>query len=232
MMAANSGASRMLAAIGGRSAAKGDDMTRTVTRWWWIRHAPVVNHGGKIYGRNDVPADTSNESAFRRLAERLPREAILVTSNLSRTLQTAAALRVAGLVLPDPRIEHDLAEQDFGHWQGRTWGDIVGSEEGAGNHKFWTAPASHQPPGGESFVTVVARVRQVIDRLTIEYRGLDIVAIAHGGTIRAALAHALALDPEIALGFATENLSTTRIDHVEGPGAGGNWRVGFVNERI
>ncbi|MBM3509074.1 MAG: histidine phosphatase family protein [Alphaproteobacteria bacterium] len=206
-------------------------MSRAVTRWWWVRHAPVVDHGGKIYGMNDVPADTSNRIAFERLAQRLPSPAVLVTSHLSRALQTAHAIRSAGLDLPDPQVEPDLAEQNFGHWQGRTWDDIVAKEKGAGEHKFWTAPADHAPPGGESFVAVVARVERVIGRLTDLHRGRDIVVVAHGGTIRAALANALGLDPDVALGFATENLSTTRIDHVDGPGAGGNWRVAFVNER-
>ena len=72
----------------------------------------------------------------------------------------------------------------------------------------------------------------VIARLTEAHAGRDIVAVAHGGSIRAALALALDLDPDLALGFATENLSTTRIDHVDGPGLGGTWRVGFVNARI
>ena len=28
-----------------------------VTRWWWIRHAPVTANNGRIYGQGDPPAD-------------------------------------------------------------------------------------------------------------------------------------------------------------------------------
>ena len=205
-------------------------MNRTVTRWWLVRHAPVVGHDGRIYGSNDVPADVSDSATFRKLADSLPEDGLLVSSHLSRAKRTAQALVDGGLRFADRIIEKDLGEQDFGDWQGRTWEEIS-AEEAVGAHKFWTAPASHAPPGGESFHNVIDRVGRVVQRLTDCHSGRDIVAVIHGGTIRAAIAHALAIDPEIALGFATENLSTTRLDHVSGEGAGGNWRVAFVNTR-
>jgi alpha-ribazole phosphatase len=53
--------------------------------------------------------------------------------------------------------------------------------------------------------------------------------VAHGGTIRAALAHALALAPEAALAFTIDTLSLTRIDRIDGPGRGHGWRIGAIN---
>ncbi len=202
-----------------------------VTRWWLVRHAPVVGQNGRIYGSNDVDADVSDKATFRELATRLPHDSVMVTSHLTRARHTAAALVESGLRVAEHVVEADLGEQDFGVWQGRSWDDISATDEAAGTHKFWTAPASHAPPGGESFRDVIERVSRVVQRLTDQHGGRDIVAVIHGGSIRAALAHALALDPEIALGFATEYLSTTRIDHVSGAGIGGNWRVAFVNAR-
>ena len=77
----------------------------------------------------------------------------------------------------------------------------------------------------------IARVAPAIDRLTAEHAGADIVAVAHGGTIRAALAVALGLDPESALSFATETLSLTRLDHIADDRDGASWRVSTVNSR-
>ena len=34
--------------------------TPVVTRWWWIRHAPVVGTHGKVYGQMDVDCDVSD----------------------------------------------------------------------------------------------------------------------------------------------------------------------------
>jgi broad specificity phosphatase PhoE len=208
-----------------------DRETTEITRWWWVRHAPVIGHEGRVYGASDVPADVTDGDGFRALAARLPADAVWVTSHLSRARDTAQAIAAAGLESGEATIESDLAEQNFGAWQGRTYAELEADLRVVENHKFWIAPARHRPPGGESFIDVFHRVRAVIDRLTAEHGGRDIIAVAHGGSIRAALAHALGLDPDRALGFSTENLSTTRIDHLSGSGLGGNWRVAFVNLR-
>jgi alpha-ribazole phosphatase len=198
-----------------------------VTRWWWIRHAPAINPSGRIYGATDVPADTTDEVAMRALARQLPLGAQWVTSHLRRAKETAEALRRAGADAPSrPVVEKHLGEQSFGAWHGRTYAEI---EREVGAHRFWLAPAHHRPPEGESFVDLVERVVPVIERLTAGHRGRDIVCVAHGGTIRAAVGHALALEPEAALRISTANLGLTRLDHVyEGSGPGA-WRVAWLN---
>ena len=67
-------------------------------------------------------------------------------------------------------------------------------------------------------------------RLNDEHAGRDIIAVTHGGTIRAALAEALDLDPERALAFTIDNLSLTRIDRFDGPELGHGWRVVTANQ--
>ncbi len=199
---------------------------RTQTRWWWIRHAPVIADGGCVYGQRDLSADVSDRPRFAALARRLPGGAVWVTSHLRRTKETAAALAAAGLDVPAPIEEPDLAEQHFGEWQGRSRREVY--RENRDWRGFWLAPADQVPPGGESFVQLVERVGAAVRRLTAAHRGRDIVAVTHGGTIRAALAIALDLAPEIALAFETDNLSLTRIDHLAGPD-GEAWRVAVVN---
>ena len=204
-----------------------------ITRWWWIRHAPVTENHGRVYGSSDPAADVSDRAGFEMLASQLPPDAVWVRSHLKRTHQTIEALAETGVRVSDPvLVEPHLGEQNFGAWQGLTWEEVAARQDGVPSHKFWLAPAAHRPPDGESFHEVTERVHAVIARLTEAHAGRDIVAVAHGGSIRAALALALDLDPDLALGFATENLSTTRIDHVDGPGLGGAWRVGFVNARV
>ena len=200
-----------------------------VTRWWWVRHAPVTDHRGRLYGRTNVPADTSERARFDALAQALPAGAVWLTSDLLRTHQTADAIADAGHPVPQRDIEPDLDEQDFGAWHGLTWNEVA-SERGHGlAHKYWVAPAHITPPEGESFVDVIERVAAAVGRRTARHAGTDIVAVAHGGSIRAALALALGLDPERALAFSIDNLSITRIDHVDGPARGGAWRVVAVN---
>ncbi|KAB2913367.1 MAG: histidine phosphatase family protein [Hyphomicrobiaceae bacterium] len=202
------------------------------TRWWWIRHAPVPD-GGFIYGQRDLDCDCGDEEIFRALARELPRDAIWLTSNLVRTRQTAAAIlaasgeRHAG-VEPAPIAE--FAEQHLGDWQGLERKAFY-AERKVGTHTLWFAPADERPPGGESFADLVDRVRPAIERLTAEHRGRDIIAVTHGGTIRAALAHALGLSPQAALAFAIENCSITRLDFLSPDQNTGLWRAVAANHR-
>lgn len=199
----------------------------TQTRWWWVRHAPVTETQGRIYGSTDPNADTDDAAAYVALDGALPRQALWLTSHLRRTKQTAAAIAAAGGRTIDPAEEPELGEQNFGDWHGMTYNEVYALPSA---HRFWLAPATHRPPGGESFADLCVRVTRVIHRLTAEWAGRDIIAVAHGGTIRAALAVALDLDPEAALRFATENLSTTRIDHFTGDdGHPESWRVAWMN---
>jgi broad specificity phosphatase PhoE len=203
------------------------------TRFWWVRHAPVA-HDGRIYGQSDLSCDCSGTAAFAGLAAQLPRRAVWVASNLRRTHETAAAIiraRLPGpaaIAGPEILAVADLAEQNFGDWQGLTYEELNRMRNGA-FHRFWHAPAHETPPGGESFGAVIERVSRAIRRLVEAYAGRDVIAVAHGGTIRAALATALDLDPEAALAFAIDNCSLTRIDHIGGPGMGHGWRVVTVN---
>ena len=63
-----------------------------ITRWWWIRHAPVTSANGRIYGQMDMDCDTSDTPVYDGLAGLLPRDAVWVTSHLRRTTRTAEAI--------------------------------------------------------------------------------------------------------------------------------------------
>src|SRR6266851_3981807 len=141
--------------------ATGARITGLVTRWWWVRHAPVPNPEARCYGQSDKDCDVSNQALFEHKAKQLPK---------------------AGAEMDKLNIDADLAEQHFGDWQGLTYVEIA--EKHADNHLFWLAPPEQRPPGGESFVDLRDRTVKSIDRLTEEHRGRDIVATAHGGTIR------------------------------------------------
>jgi alpha-ribazole phosphatase len=206
-----------------------------VTRWWWVRHAPVTVNDGRCYGQTDFPCDTSDTAAFAALARLLPRDAVWVTSTLLRTHLTAAAIVRAGLPGPDPipgpdvLVEPELAEQNFGVWQGVRYEDLP-HKQGEAYHRFWLAPAHIAPPGGESYDDLAARVTPAIRRLTREHAGRDIIAVTHGGTIRAALGEALDLTPEASLAVNVDNLSLTRLDHFAEERGGHPWRVVAVNQ--
>ena len=203
---------------------------QTVTRWWWIRHAPVTTYGGRVYGQTDVPADIDDSPIYGALADLLPRDAVWITSHLQRTTQTAHAIRDAGLHFDNPIVAHALAEQNFGEWQGVERAKIY--EQYAPDHAMWLAPADYVPPGGESFVDMMQRVAAAVDELTRVHAGNDIIAVAHGGSIRCAIGHALGLDPDASIKFMIDNCSVTRLEHIDHASAGPLWQVRSINEML
>ena len=199
-----------------------------ITRWWWLRHAPVPERRGRVFGQMDVDADISDVAILNSLASCLPRDALWVTSPLKRASQTAAALAKAVGHDAEPLVEPDFAEQDFGLWQGLTHNEMA-ERFPRENELFWKTPGSASPPGGESFAQVMERVGRAIAALSRDHLHEERVVFAHGGVIRAALAAALDCGPERALCFAVDNLSVTRIDRMILPGEAVQWRVSGVN---
>ncbi len=199
-----------------------------ITRWWWLRHAPVPERRGRVFGQMDVDADISDVAILNSLASCLPRDALWVTSPLKRASQTAAALAKAVGHDAEPLVEPDFAEQDFGLWQGLTHNEMA-ERFPRENELFWKTPGSASPPGGESFAQVMERVGRAIAALSRDHLHEERIVFAHGGVIRAALAAALDCGPERALCFAVDNLSVTRIDRMILPGEAVQWRVSGVN---
>ncbi|HET8995604.1 MAG TPA: histidine phosphatase family protein [Acetobacteraceae bacterium] len=199
------------------------------TRFWLVRHALVEENARAIlYGVMDVEVCEATlleqGPMYRSLAQRLPRPAVWKVSPLARTRRTAEAIFAAGYPSVPLSEEPDLIEQALGEWQGLPHAELP-ARLTLPKHAFWPLGGEERPPGGESMAEVIARVGPALERLAREHAGSDVVAVSHGGTIRAAVAHALRIGPDNALHLSIQNLSLTRLErHPEG------WRVVCVNE--
>lgn len=198
------------------------------TRWWWVRHAPVRCDGGNIYGQTDIACDTGDRYVFEAVAKVLPRRAVWVASSLMRTHQTAEAIWDAGFPRPATMAkEAAFAEQHLGRWQGMNRAAFLASRP-VGSH--WFADIAEPAPGGESFMDLYDRVCRAIDRINVEHAGEDVIAVGHGGTIKAAIGLALGGQPEKGLGFDIDNCSVTRLDHIKNETIS-VWRLPMVNQQ-
>jgi len=201
----------------------------TETRFWLIRHALVEENARAIlYGVMDVAlCETTlleQGPMYQSLARRLPRPAVWLVSPLTRTRRTAETIFAAGYPPTELIVEPDLIEQSLGEWQGLPHAELP-ARLSLPSHAFWPLAGQERPPGGESMADVIDRTGVALERAAVSHHGRDVVAVSHGGTIRAAVAHALRIGPDNALNLSVQNLSLTRLErHGEG------WRVGCVNE--
>ena len=182
---------------------------------WLVRHASVCGVDGLIHAAN-APADLSDRAHLDAVRRHLPPKAASYASPAQRTIDTARAL---GL---DPVPVPEFAEQDFGAWTGRRHDDLAAAAE-EGYAQFWQNPARSRPPGGESFADQAARVREGLFKIAPGPATL----VVHSGTIRAALCIALDIDPKAALSFVIQPLSVTRIDRLRD-----GWRIVSVNQNV
>jgi alpha-ribazole phosphatase len=199
------------------------------TRFWLIRHALVdENARAVLYGTMDVPlCETTLRDQgpmYSALSRRLPRDAVWRVTPLSRTRRTAQAIFDAGYPAADLSVEPDLIEQSLGDWHGLPHADLP-PKLAMTKHPFWPLAGAEKPPNGESMLEVIDRAGLTLERLAVEHEARDVVAVSHGGTIRALVAHALGVGPDNALHLSIENLSLTRLERNDF-----GWRVLCVNE--
>jgi len=199
------------------------------TNLWLIRHALVAeNERAMLYGVRDVQLCPDSLVAqlpmYQALAARLPRPANWMCTPLSRTRRTAEAIFAAGYPEQHLVVEPGLIEQNLGDYQGLRHAALPPLLSTPA-HPFWPLAATEQPPNGESMADVLIRVGEALDRVVERYLGEDVVIVSHGGAIRAAVAHAMAIDADRALHLSIYNLSLTRLERLpEG------WRVVSINE--
>jgi len=191
----------------------------------------VTIAGEKIYGQLDLPCDCGDEAMLERAAAKLPSQALWVTTPLTRTAQTQAALVSAATRLGVSRhasariIEPRFMEQNLGQWQDCSRAEIDVQRK-LPRPDYWLAGPHERPRGGESFLELAKRVVEGIDELQQSSGPEDIVAVAHAGTMRAALMHALELKPQAALRVAIANCAVVCIELIyDGPRRTGQLRL-------
>jgi broad specificity phosphatase PhoE len=139
-----------------------------------LRHGETEwSASGRHTGRTDIPLTEVGRHEAKLLGEAVrdrPPDLVL-TSPLGRARHTAA---LAGLVA---EVEPDLAEWDYGPYEGLTTPDIRTQVPG------WTV-WTHPVPGGETLDEVAARADRVLARIAPLAGDSTIVLVGHGHQLR------------------------------------------------
>ncbi len=169
----------------------------TPTRFLLLRHGQTELSTQRRYSGRGNPALTDvgrrqAEAAARHLGQRGGIAAV-ITSPLQRAYDTAAkAAKALGL---DVAVDDDLIETDFGAWEGLTFAEAA--ERDPELHRKWLRDTSITPPDGESFDSVMDRVRRVRARIITEHAGETVLVVSHVTPIKTLLRLALDAGPGI-----------------------------------
>lgn len=104
----------------------------------------------------------------------------------------------------------ELAEMNFGAWEGQTPASIM-AQNPTILARWWRNPACLVPPEGESFAHFQARILACWERLLTEYRGKRVVLVAQPGVIRLIVMQVLGMPSRNFFSLAVESGTISRI---------------------
>ncbi len=136
-----------------------------------LRHGETEwSRSGQHTGATDIALTAEGEQQARAVATSLAarRPVRVLTSPRQRARVTAT---LAGF--PDAEVDPDLAEWDYGDYEGLTREQIHERDPG---WAIWTSPT----PGGETAQAVVSRADAVLTRIRPDLTRGDVLVISHG----------------------------------------------------
>lgn len=176
----------------------------TPPRWpqllWLIRHGQSAGnvardaaHDGGLHRialdhRDvDVPLSELGRDQARALGrwfgagEEAQRPDVILCSPYVRAVQTAELFREAGGCAPDVGIclDERLREKEFGVLDGLTTLGIRELQPDQAHFREVLGKFYHRPPGGESWVDVIFRLRALLDTVSLHYAGKRVMIVAH-----------------------------------------------------
>ena len=186
-------------------------------RFLLLRHGETEMSVSKQFsGLSDPALTAKGQWQARRAAEYVGARgniAAVLSSPLGRAQQTARA--VADALDTDVTTDDGLIEMDFGDWEGKTFTEV--RAEYPEQHKSFFFDANSCTPDGECMEDVYQRIQGVMDRLTRDYAGQNVVLVSHVTPIKAILRYALGVDATM---FRTLHLDLAGLSIVEFYGEG------------
>ena len=164
-----------------------------------IRHGETDwNKVARYQGQTDIALnDTGRAQAHRNghaMRQLLPdiADADFVSSPLSRAVETTEILMKAlGLSQQGYRLERELRELHYGHWEGHLATDLLTTDPDGVADKA-KDPYGWRPRGGESYSDLNDRIAKWLANVK-----RDTVAVTHGGVSRVARGAILGLDKSL-----------------------------------
>ncbi len=147
----------------------------------------------RFRGRAELPLSELGQRQAEALGSRVAqgwKPDAIYTSPLSRCVHTGEAIGRATGVQPGPL--DDLADTDYGLWQGLTHEEVRARwpEE---LRTWFEAPDLARIPNGETLADVLVRAMNVLHIVLRQHRGQTVVLVGHDSINRVLLLHSLGL---------------------------------------
>ena len=174
---------------------------RWPSRLWLVRHgqsagnvarAAAVAAGEHLIGLDVRDVDVPLSELGHRQAEAVgnwfaampegERPEVVISSPYVRARQTAEAICRAGGVTAGakgPMIDERLREREFGILDRMTTEGIRARHPDQAEHRRLLGKFYHRPPGGESWVDVVLRLRSALDTFSLHYADRRVLIVCH-----------------------------------------------------
>lgn len=170
----------IVAPAGGSPTGKTTAEASVIRRLLLVPHASTAGTRLAAFSASE-PLDRRGQADAARLSSALPRYNEVVVSPAVACRATAVAAELTG------RVDHGIAECDYGAWAGLTLAEVAAREPDAVSS--WLSDPQARPHGGETLASFIARVARWLEG-QVGFAGTAVV-ITHAGVVKAALVHAL-----------------------------------------
>lgn len=171
-----------------------------------IRHTKVNIAPGVCYGISDVGLAESFVQETELILNKLPalQNLEIISSPLKRCVLLAEKISRQPF-----KTDKRLVELNFGEWEMLNWNNIMAHY--ADTYKNWELDyINTAPPNGESFLNLYKRSAAFIDEV-MDSKQKQYAVIAHGGPIRAMVAHVLSIPLNKAFNLTIDYGSVTKL---------------------
>lgn len=187
------------------------------TTLFLVRHGRTEsNLRGLLHGRTDVPLDEHGVLQAGCVAERMATEGaidVLISSPLQRALTTARA--IGDRLGLDPQIMPELAEMDFGRFEGIALHRLIEEHPEIATRVGDLNDDDFGWPEGETHRGFHDRVYAAFLAILSEHHAHRVAVVAHGGVIGSFLARIHDLPGDDWATFHVENCSYTHVTVTE-----------------
>ncbi|MDQ2683067.1 MAG: histidine phosphatase family protein [Chloroflexota bacterium] len=183
------------------------------TEFYIVRHGRTEGNVRRVLvGRTDIPLDELGVRQAAAVAEYFHgfhRPDVILASPLDRARTTAKA--ISDLLQLPIEIEDDLAELNFGSYEGRSWVELL-EQEPEFAAQIQNLEHDLQWPGGERLSEFHQRVRAVFSRLAARYDNHSAIVVSHGGVVGSLVSQLLGTPPNDWARYQIQNCSVTHME--------------------